>query len=203
VTHPLQALVTERLKPFLHVVIVSATLHVYVNQTDAARSSSARRSTPNASYSMRSTLRFLETRQRTRWSCSRAWAGSRCCGSGPASATCRRTSRRSSARSRRSMASCSTWAGDVWFQGGAGRGLPGGGADCHGRVPACCNRFAWHVFAEMQPVGERPRRRCHTRKHEPNEPRITRITRIKPRKDTEEESATGPRGRPCLAFLFV
>src|SRR5438876_1134967 len=34
VTHPLQALVTERLKPLLHVVIVSATLHVYINQTD-------------------------------------------------------------------------------------------------------------------------------------------------------------------------
>jgi len=86
VTHPLQALVTERLKPFLHVVIVSATLHVYVNQTDRGESSSARRST-YASYSMRSTLRFRRTRQRTRWSCSRAWAGSRCCGSGPASAT--------------------------------------------------------------------------------------------------------------------
>src|SRR5262249_19755877 len=34
VTYPLQALVTERLKPFLHHAIVSATLHVYVNQTD-------------------------------------------------------------------------------------------------------------------------------------------------------------------------
>src|SRR5262245_2188015 len=34
VTYPLQALVTERLKPFMHVVLVSATLHVYVNQTD-------------------------------------------------------------------------------------------------------------------------------------------------------------------------
>src|SRR4029077_7317834 len=31
VTYPLQALVTERLKPWLHHVIVSATLHVYVN----------------------------------------------------------------------------------------------------------------------------------------------------------------------------
>ena len=34
ITHPLQALVTEPLKPFLNPVLVSATLHVYVSQTD-------------------------------------------------------------------------------------------------------------------------------------------------------------------------
>ena len=34
VTHQLQACVTEPLKPFLSKVIVSASLHVYVNQTD-------------------------------------------------------------------------------------------------------------------------------------------------------------------------
>ncbi|MBI3455431.1 MAG: FAD-dependent oxidoreductase, partial [Candidatus Rokubacteria bacterium] len=33
-THPLQAFVTEPLKPFLDKVIVSANLHVYVSQTD-------------------------------------------------------------------------------------------------------------------------------------------------------------------------
>ena len=33
VSHPLQACVTEPLKPFLDTVIVSASLHVYVNQT--------------------------------------------------------------------------------------------------------------------------------------------------------------------------
>ena len=33
VTHPLQACVTEPLKPFLKRVIVSANLHVYINQT--------------------------------------------------------------------------------------------------------------------------------------------------------------------------
>ena len=33
-THPLQALVTEPLKPWLHSVIVSSTLHVYVSQPD-------------------------------------------------------------------------------------------------------------------------------------------------------------------------
>src|SRR5688572_32018901 len=34
VSYPLQACVTEPLKPFLDKVIVSASLHVYVNQTD-------------------------------------------------------------------------------------------------------------------------------------------------------------------------
>jgi sarcosine oxidase, subunit beta len=60
VTHPLQALVTERLKPFLHHVIVSATLHVYVNQTDRGEVVIGEEIDPFASYSMRSTLRFLE-----------------------------------------------------------------------------------------------------------------------------------------------
>ncbi len=60
VTHPLQALVTERLKPFLHVVVVSATLHVYVNQTDRGEVVIGEEIDPYASYSMRSTLRFLE-----------------------------------------------------------------------------------------------------------------------------------------------
>ena len=56
VTHPLQALVTERLKPFLHHVIVSATLHVYVNQTDRGEVVIGEEIDPYASYSMRSTL---------------------------------------------------------------------------------------------------------------------------------------------------
>jgi sarcosine oxidase subunit beta len=60
VTYPLQALVTERLKPFLHHVIVSATLHVYVNQTDRGEVVVGEEIDPYASYSMRSTLRFLE-----------------------------------------------------------------------------------------------------------------------------------------------
>ncbi len=60
VTHPLQALVTERLKPFLHHVIVSATLHVYVNQTDRGELVIGEEIDPYSSYSMRSTLPFLE-----------------------------------------------------------------------------------------------------------------------------------------------
>jgi sarcosine oxidase subunit beta len=60
VTYPLQALVTERLKPFLHHVVVSATLHVYVNQTDRGEVVVGEEIDPYSSYSMRSTLRFLE-----------------------------------------------------------------------------------------------------------------------------------------------
>jgi sarcosine oxidase subunit beta len=60
VTHPLQALVTERLKPFLHVVVVSATLHVYINQTDRGEVVIGEEIDPYPSYSLRSTLRFLE-----------------------------------------------------------------------------------------------------------------------------------------------
>ncbi len=60
VTHSLQALVTERLKPFLHHVIVSATLHVYINQTDRGEVVIGEEIDPYSSYSMRSTLRFLE-----------------------------------------------------------------------------------------------------------------------------------------------
>jgi sarcosine oxidase subunit beta len=60
VTHPLQALVTERLKPWLHHVIVSATLHVYVNQTDRGEVVIGEEIDPYSSYSQRSTLRFLE-----------------------------------------------------------------------------------------------------------------------------------------------
>src|SRR5207245_11387156 len=60
VTQPLQALVSERLKPFLHHVIVSATLHVYVNQTDRGEVVIGEEIDPYTSYSQRSTLRFLE-----------------------------------------------------------------------------------------------------------------------------------------------
>jgi sarcosine oxidase subunit beta len=59
VTYPLQALVTERLKPFLHHVIVSATLHVYVNQTDRGEVVIGEEIDPYPSYHLGSTLRFL------------------------------------------------------------------------------------------------------------------------------------------------
>ena len=60
VTHPLQALVTEPLKPFLDQVIVSATLHIYVSQTDRGECVIGQEIDPYASYTQRSTLPFLE-----------------------------------------------------------------------------------------------------------------------------------------------
>lgn len=61
VTHPLQAFVTEPLKPFLNAVVVSATLHVYVSQTDRGELVVGSSFDPYASYSHRSTLGFLES----------------------------------------------------------------------------------------------------------------------------------------------
>lgn len=60
VTHPLQALVTEPLKPFLNTVVVSATLHVYVSQTDRGELVIGSEIDPYASYNFKSTLPFLE-----------------------------------------------------------------------------------------------------------------------------------------------
>jgi sarcosine oxidase subunit beta len=60
VTHPLQACVTEPLKPFLNVVIVSATLHVYLSQTDKGELVVGAEIDPYQSYSMKSTLPTLE-----------------------------------------------------------------------------------------------------------------------------------------------
>jgi sarcosine oxidase subunit beta len=61
VTHPLQAFVTEPLKPFLNAVIVSATLHVYISQTDRGELVAGSEIDPYASYSHQSTLPFLES----------------------------------------------------------------------------------------------------------------------------------------------
>ncbi|MCW5891384.1 MAG: FAD-dependent oxidoreductase [bacterium] len=60
VTHPLQAAVTEPVKPFLHSVVVSGTLHVYVSQTDRGELVFGASVDPFAAYSMRGTLEFTE-----------------------------------------------------------------------------------------------------------------------------------------------
>ncbi|HXN22791.1 MAG TPA: FAD-dependent oxidoreductase [Candidatus Dormibacteraeota bacterium] len=60
VTHPLQACVTEPLKPFLNVVIVSASLHVYLSQTDKGELVIGAEIDPYQSYSMKGTLPTLE-----------------------------------------------------------------------------------------------------------------------------------------------
>jgi sarcosine oxidase subunit beta len=61
VTHPLQALVTEPIKPFLDPVLVSATLHVYISQSDRGELVIGSEINPYASYSNRSTLAFAES----------------------------------------------------------------------------------------------------------------------------------------------
>lgn len=59
-THPLQACVTEALKPFLNVIIVSGSLHVYLSQSDRGELVMGASIDPYQSYSMRSGLPFLE-----------------------------------------------------------------------------------------------------------------------------------------------
>ena len=84
VTHPLQAFVTEPLKPFLHVILVSATLHVYISQTDRGEVLIGSEIEPYSSYSQASTLNFLEVTARhslellpdlARVKMMRAWGG--------------------------------------------------------------------------------------------------------------------------------
>jgi sarcosine oxidase subunit beta len=64
VTHNLQAYVTEPIKPLLHIIIVSATLHVYVSQTDRGELLIGSEIEPYSTYSFASTLNFLETSAR-------------------------------------------------------------------------------------------------------------------------------------------
>ena len=59
-TFPLQACVTEPLKPFLDVIIVSGSLHVYVSQSDRGELVMGASVDPYASYSMNGSLTFLE-----------------------------------------------------------------------------------------------------------------------------------------------
>ena len=59
-TSPLQAAVTEPVRPFLDTVIVSGTLHVYVSQTDRGELVFGASVDPFTSYSMRGSLEFIE-----------------------------------------------------------------------------------------------------------------------------------------------
>lgn len=59
-THPLQAAVTEPVKVFLHAVVVSGSLHVYVSQTDRGELVFGASTDPFLSYSMRGSLGFTE-----------------------------------------------------------------------------------------------------------------------------------------------
>lgn len=59
-TFPLQACVTEPLKPFLDVIIVSGSLHVYVSQSDRGELVMGASVDPFASYDTRGSLTFTE-----------------------------------------------------------------------------------------------------------------------------------------------
>jgi sarcosine oxidase subunit beta len=59
-THILQALVTEPLKPFLDVVIVSSQMHVYISQTDRGEVLMGAEIEPWTTYRMQGTLNFLQ-----------------------------------------------------------------------------------------------------------------------------------------------
>ena len=61
VTHPLQALVTQGYKPWLHHVVVSGTLHIYLSQTDRGELVCGNGIDTYPHYGMRSTLGFLES----------------------------------------------------------------------------------------------------------------------------------------------
>jgi sarcosine oxidase subunit beta len=60
VTAPLQAAVTEPVKPFLDPVVVSGTLHVYVSQTPRGELVFGASVDPFPQYSMRGSLEFIE-----------------------------------------------------------------------------------------------------------------------------------------------
>ena len=59
-THPLQAVVTEPLKPFLDTVVVYGTLHFYLSQSDRGELVMGAGINPYTSYSLDGTLNFIE-----------------------------------------------------------------------------------------------------------------------------------------------
>jgi sarcosine oxidase subunit beta len=60
VIHPLQAMVTEPLKPWLHKIVVSASLHLYVSQSSRGELVAGASLDPYELISMRSSLDFAE-----------------------------------------------------------------------------------------------------------------------------------------------
>jgi sarcosine oxidase subunit beta len=63
-THILQAFVTEPIKPFLDVVIVSSQMHIYISQTDRGEILIGAEIEPYTTYSGASTFPFLESSAR-------------------------------------------------------------------------------------------------------------------------------------------
>jgi sarcosine oxidase subunit beta len=63
-THILQAFVTEPLKPFLDVVVVSSQMHLYISQTDRGEMLIGAEIEPWTTYRQRGTLNFLQEASR-------------------------------------------------------------------------------------------------------------------------------------------
>jgi sarcosine oxidase subunit beta len=63
-THILQAFVTEPIKPFLDVIIVSSQMHIYISQTDRGEILIGAEIEPYTTYSGTSTFPFLESSAR-------------------------------------------------------------------------------------------------------------------------------------------
>ncbi len=59
-THILQACVTEPVKPLLHRIIVSGTLHIYISQSDRGEFVMGSEIEPYSGYSGKGTFRFIE-----------------------------------------------------------------------------------------------------------------------------------------------
>jgi sarcosine oxidase, subunit beta len=59
-THILQACVTEPVKPLLHKIIVSGTLHIYISQSDRGEFVMGSEIEPYTGYSNKGTFRFVE-----------------------------------------------------------------------------------------------------------------------------------------------
>ncbi|MGH3023739.1 MAG: FAD-dependent oxidoreductase, partial [Gaiellaceae bacterium] len=59
-THILQAFVTEPVKPFLDVIVVSSQMHVYISQTDRGEFLIGAEIEPYTTYSSKGTFSFLE-----------------------------------------------------------------------------------------------------------------------------------------------
>ena len=99
-THILQAFVTEPLKPFLHVVIVSSQMHVYISQTDRGEVLIGAEIEPWTTYRQQGTLNFLQECSRHALELFPSSSRRASCARGPACATSARTTARSSARPR-------------------------------------------------------------------------------------------------------
>ena len=78
---------TEPVKPFLDVIIVSSQMHVYVSQTDRGEFLIGAEIEPYTTYSARGRSRSSSTRRATCSSSSRSSSASASCASGRASAT--------------------------------------------------------------------------------------------------------------------